>query len=68
MQKPEQFTVRTWPETIAGEAGFAYEIRDAERRFRGSGWSAGKKSDALDDAREQIARLQAPATRTAVAQ
>lgn len=55
--KVNNFTVRTWSYSIAGQPGHCYEIRDTERQVRGSGWSRGKRRDALDDARSTIAKL-----------
>lgn len=52
------FSIATWPQTLAGEPGWSYEIRDGNQRLHGEGWSRGRKQHALDDARAQIARLQ----------
>lgn len=43
------------PATLGGTRGWSYEIRTLDGRVIGAGWSAGRKSDAEQDARSHRA-------------
>lgn len=57
MRKNDAFTVRYIYERIGDDWGWSYEIRDGKRRFRGGGWSTGRKANAEQDARDAVCRL-----------
>lgn len=65
--KNESFTVCYSPRQMNGRQGFDWTIRDSQRRFRGEGWSAGRKVNAEVDAREAIAKLQASTNNSSAA-
>lgn len=52
-----RYTVRCAPQSMNGEPGWSYWIRDYRRQLVAEGWSRGSKTDALDDARGTIGRL-----------